>query len=60
MSEWEVEYDNDTGPNDDCFVEWFNVSDGVTSFRAYEEKDALWLKAVLNGKQIPSDKVEQE
>jgi hypothetical protein len=48
MKEWGIEWDNDTGPNDGYYVEWWNVTDGERSFRSYKEADAEWLQAFLN------------
>jgi hypothetical protein len=48
VDEWKVDYDNDTGPNDDYLVEWWTVSNGAHSFRAGSESDAVWLAALLN------------
>lgn len=46
---WTIEYDNDTGPDDDYFEQWWTVTDGTRRFRCYEEEDATWLAATLNG-----------
>lgn len=37
---WAYDYENDTGPNDDYFVEWYGMN-GV--FRAYREEDAALI-----------------
>lgn len=48
MSDWRIDYDNDTGPGDGGFWEWWTVTDGNRSFRVdSSEADALWLKAAL-------------
>ena len=47
MSEWRIEYDNDTGPNDGGFWEWWTVTNGHTSFRADTAEDAETLRALL-------------
>ena len=56
MSEWKVEYQNDTGPNDDSYWEWWDVSNGKTNYKANTENDAVWLCELLNGiiKLIPA------
>lgn len=41
--EWVIEYNNDTGPDDDCFVEWWEVTDGNVVFKTSRNKDAAWL-----------------
>ncbi len=44
MSEpWKIEYGNDTGPNDDCFIEWWDVTNGEKSYRCTDKDDAEWL-----------------
>jgi len=44
---WRIENDNDTGSNDEYFVEWWNVTDGEKSFRCNTEADANFLLSVL-------------
>lgn len=46
---WEKKYNNDVGPNDESFWEWWDVTDGKRVFKADEEKDADWLVEILNG-----------
>ena len=53
---WKVEYGTDTGSDDECFFEYWDVSNGVRSFRANEEADARWLCSFLN--QHAGDEVE--
>lgn len=48
MSKWRIEYDNDTGANDDYFHEHWDVTDGVTTFGCESEEDAEWLVVVLD------------
>jgi hypothetical protein len=45
---WIVEYDNDTGPYDESFRQWWTVTDGETSFECNSEKKANWLCDLLN------------
>lgn len=45
---WYVEYDNDTGYTDDGYCEWWNVSDGFTTYKTYIKEDAMNLCAILN------------
>lgn len=45
---WRVEYDNDTGPNDEGFWEIWTVTNDKRSFRAESEADAKWLCDRLN------------
>lgn len=47
-TEWKVEYENDVGPDDGYFVEWWTVTNGSRSFKADTEADAKWLCGVLN------------
>lgn len=44
----EINYNNDVGPNDDGFWEWWEVSNGETSFSCRTEEDAIWLINVFN------------
>lgn len=34
---WRIEYDNDTGPSDEGFWEWWTVTDGTRSFKCDTE-----------------------
>ena len=45
---WKIEYNNDTGPNDEGFQEWWEVTNGKRVFKANSEEDAKWLCGVLN------------
>ena len=47
---WRVEYENDTGANDDCYHEWWIITNGETSFTSMNEDDAVWLADVLNSR----------
>jgi hypothetical protein len=51
---WTIEYDNDTGPDDDGFWEWWTVTNGTRSFKCDDKADAKWLAELLNA-QRPSD-----
>lgn len=48
MNRWKIEYDNDTGPSDEGFWEWWTVTDGDKSFKCDDEADAKWLCDLLN------------
>lgn len=48
MSKWSVKYDNDVGPGDEGFWEWWDVTDGTVTFRADSEDAATWLCDLLN------------
>lgn len=56
MSKWNVFSDNDTGPNDDGFWEWWEVIDAEDQylgketrvFKCDSEEDAKWLAEILN------------
>lgn len=48
MDKWTIIYTNDTGPCDDYFEEWWEVSNGVMTFRAEKETWAKWLRDRLN------------
>lgn len=43
-----IEYNNDTGPGDEGFAEWWTVAYGDRSFKCNSEADAQWLETVLN------------
>lgn len=45
---WKIEYDNDTGPGDERFWEWWTVTNGTRSFKCDNEADAKWLAELLN------------
>ena len=45
---WKIEYDNDVGPNDEGFWEWWMVTNGVRGFKCGDKEDAEWLCSVLN------------
>jgi hypothetical protein len=45
---WRIEHDSDTGPSDEGYWEWWDVTDGERSFRCTEEADAKWLYDLLN------------
>jgi len=46
-SEWEIVYDNDTGPSDEGFWEWWSVTDGEKAFKCCSEADAEWLLSII-------------
>lgn len=48
VAKWTIEYYNDTGPNDEGFWEWWDVTNGKRSFKTDTEDDAKWLCAFLN------------
>ena len=45
---WQVEYDNDTGPEDGYYRFWYIVTDQRKHFECVDEDDAEWLCALLN------------
>lgn len=45
---WRIEYENDVGPDDGGFWEWWTVTDGEKSFKCDKEEDAKWLCDLLN------------
>lgn len=45
---WTVEYNNDVGPDDEGFWEWWTVSNGSMVFKCDSEADAEWLCVCLN------------
>lgn len=46
--EWKIEYENDTGNNDESYYEWWNVTNGDKYFRCKTEEDANFLLAQLS------------
>lgn len=51
---WKIEYENDTGPNDGYYVEWWNVTNGKVTFRCEGESEAQWLADLLQGIEPPN------
>ena len=47
VMKWTIEYDNDTGPSDEGFWEWWTVSNGERAFKCDSEQDAVWLCDML-------------
>ena len=47
MTKWTKEYNNDTGPCDDYFEEWWNVTDGSHTYRCNNSEDADFLIKTL-------------
>jgi hypothetical protein len=45
---WTVDYSNDTGPDDEGFWEWWEVTDGERTFKADTQPHAKWLCELLN------------
>ena len=48
FSPWRIEYNNDVGPSDEGFWQWWEVTDGHKTFKSSSEEDAQWLCALLN------------
>lgn len=48
MAVWTVTYNNDTGPNDEGYFEWWDISDGNVTFQANDQHSAQWLCDQLN------------
>jgi hypothetical protein len=48
MDKWTIEWQNDVGPNDGYYSEWWTVSDGKKSFDSRNQDDAIWLCNLLN------------
>lgn len=45
---WKIEYENDTGLNDDNYSQWYNITNGIKTYISYNEKNAEWLCKTLN------------
>lgn len=43
-----ITYDNDTGPGDEGFYEWWDVTYGTRSFECSTKEDAEWLSKILD------------
>ena len=48
MDVWTIEHENEVGPDDEWYRDWWKVTDGVTTFEARTEGDAQWLRDTLN------------
>lgn len=48
MSEYRVEYDNDTGTGGDCFFQWWDVTNDETSYECSSRDEADALCRTLN------------
>jgi hypothetical protein len=48
VPEWHVEYSNDTGPTDESFYEWWEVTNGYAIYTAHTAESAEKLCAILN------------
>jgi hypothetical protein len=44
---WTIEYDNDSGPGDEGFWQWWTVTDGARRFKTDSQEDAEWLRDAL-------------
>ena len=44
---WTIDYDNDTGPDDDGYWEWWTVTNGSRSFKCDSREDAEWLLTAI-------------
>lgn len=47
LTPWNITWDNDTGPNDDCYAEWFTVSNGIVEYECDTQEDAEELVKTL-------------
>lgn len=47
MNNWRIEYDNDTGPDDGGYREWWTVTNDEKSFKCDSIEDAEWLLSIL-------------
>ena len=51
MNNWRIYYDNDTGPDDESYWEWWTVTNDEKSFKCDSQEDAEWLLSIIaNGK----------
>lgn len=48
MIKWSIKYNNDTGPLDEGFSEWWTVTDGNMEFICHDENHANWLRNFLD------------
>jgi hypothetical protein len=49
---WRVEYENDVGPSDEGFWQWWTVTNDDKSFECKNQTDAQWLCDVLNMREL--------
>ena len=49
--EWRKDWNNDVGPDDDYYIEWFEVRNGDRRYKCDEEEDADYLVSLLNGRE---------
>jgi hypothetical protein len=45
---WIIEYCNDTGPRDEYFHQWWEITDGEIVLRCDKERDAKYIQTILN------------
>ena len=55
--QWRVDYDNDVGDDDDGFWEWWEVTNGATTYKADKEAEATLLCDLLNGQDLSAPRV---
>ena len=55
LTMWEIEYDNDTGTNDDGYRRWWTVTNGIRYFGCNGKDDAIWLCDLLNHRELKND-----
>lgn len=48
MNKWRIDYDNDTGPFDEGYWEWWTVTNDKRSFKCDNEDHAKWLFDILS------------
>lgn len=47
-NKWTISIGNDVGPEDDYYIEWWEVANGSKTFKTDEKEDAEWLAMILN------------
>ena len=45
---WTIEYETYTDLGDQVLLQWWTITDGERSFRCDTQKDAEWLREMLN------------
>ena len=49
---WRIDYDNDTGPNDEGDHQWWTVTNNDMEFDCTSRHEAEWLCKVLNDREV--------
>ena len=56
---WNIKYYNDTGPGDEGFWVWLEVTNGDQYYKCDNQKHAQWLCEFLNQHESPTNETNQ-